>query len=191
MSRELTSREIYKLIADYVYELFRIFDNKYKSAPIKIQKLLFIAEMVNSYCYKKSLFPNDIIFECNYCGFKIPVFTDCTKEFISNGDTADEVIVPTNEETVKIDELNTVYVLKGLDRQNINIIKDTVIAFGKYSPVTLGELLNDFKKNSQSSTFEQQPPFTFTKKEFDLLLHNLTELKEKNTIANFILDYDK
>lgn len=188
--KELKNIEIYELIADYVYELFKIFNNKYESAPIKVQKLLFVAEMVSIYRYKKSLFPDDVVFECNHCGFKIPTFTDYTKDFISNGVTANEIIIPTDEEIIKINELNTFYMLKGIKSPDINIISDTVVNFGKYNPITLGQLLNDFKSNSQSSKFKQQPPFLFTKREFFILLNNLDNLKGKNVIADFILDYD-
>ncbi len=189
--KRITNSEIYEAIADFSFDLFRVFDDKYKAAPIKIQKLLFISELAYVFKYKGSIFPNDVVFESNACGFKIPTMTKYINNFISNGELDNESIVLTPNETQEIDELKRLYVAKGVICENIlNVITKTVIEFGKYYPVDLGEALNDFKKNSQNSFFKQQPPFEFSILEFQTLLNNINNLEGNNSIADFIINYD-
>lgn len=191
MEKKITDKIIYETIADYTFELFRIFNDKYKAAPIKIQKLLFIAELVSVYRYNNSIFPDSIVFECNACGFKIPTMTDYINNFISNGELDNDTITPTPNETEEIDNLIRIYLIKNIVSEEVlNVIYNTIIVFGKYYPTRLGEMLNDFKVNSKNSFFKQQPPFQFSINEFQILLNNLQDLQQKNEIADFILNYD-
>lgn len=190
--KKSTSEIIYETIADYTFDLFRVFDDKYKASPIKIQKLLFIAEMVSVYKYNESIFPDDVIFECNSCGFKIPTMTNYLNNHISNGELDNSAILLSSNERKEINELKKIYLIKdAVSEKQLDIICDTIIEFGKYYPIELGETLNRFKENSQNILFKQQPPFLFSILEFKTLLNNLEELGNKNKIANFILNYDK
>ena len=141
--------------------------------------------------YNYSLFPSDVSFECNACGFKIPTLTDYIKNYISDGDIEDTKIILTNEEKEKINNLINVYITEEVDKTSLTIIADTIGFFGKDSRIRLGSLLNDFKKNSGNQTFDKTPPFTFDKNDFNTLIHNIENLKETNEIAKYIINYEE
>lgn len=185
-------RTITEEIAEYIYQVFQAFNNKYEATPIKVQKLIFISEMVSRYNYNQTILPENTIFECNGCGFRIPTFDGKIKDFISIGDLADKKIDLTDTESNEIDYLIDVFSKRNIiSERSLRIISDTIIQFGRYYPHSIGEILNDFKKNSGDELFLKKPPFFFFSDDFNTLLTNLEKINDRNVIADFIISYEQ
>lgn len=190
--RVITSSDVYKELSNYCFDIISVFNYKYKMMPIKMQKLLFIAEMVMRKAYQKSLFPSNVYFESNPCGFKIPVLFDYISEFISIGETADEPIIPTCDENINITKIKNKYMAENIIcLEGLEVINGVILEFGKFRPDTLGNLLNDFKNKeiTDSEFFEKNTTFYFYSEEFDCLIKNIDILKGKNVVAEYILNY--
>lgn len=190
--RVVTSSDVYKELSNYCFDIISVFNYKYKTTPIKVQKLLFIAEMVIRKVYRKSLFPSNVYFESNPCGFKIPVLFDYISEFISIGETADEPIIPTCDENTNIAKIKNEYMAENIIcPEGLEIINGVILEFGKFMPDTLGDLLNDFKSSeiTDSDFFVKDTTFYFYSEEFDYLIRNIDILKGRNAIADYILNY--
>lgn len=188
----MDNNKILEEIAEFAYQIFAVFNNKYEATPIKVQKIIFISEMVCRYRFDQSILPSNVEYECNGCGFRIPSFDEKLKDFISVGELKNETIKPTNEELNQINEVIARFTERDIiSTRYLRIISNAIIQFGRYYPSEIGEILNDFKKNSKNKLFDKKPPFQFNSEDFNTLLNDIENIVGENVIANFIVNYER
>ena len=175
----------------FIVDLYDVFEGKYQSAQIKVQKLIVIANLQYIYTYGSSFLPSDTKYECNGCGFKIPEALSYTRPLVSFGECYNKKIDIDESEQEKINSVFDNY--SNLSNEEKNVIIYVFRNFGSYDPVTLGQLLNYFKELSKNEVFEKQPPFEFFEDDFKTLVENLNSniCNCNNAIALSIIRYEQ
>ena len=192
LNSSVIERTSLKEAANYIVNLYDLLNDKFEASPVKVQKLLFIANLTAYYCYGNSFLPNDTEYECNKCGFKIPKVLNEIRNFISAGvienkkldlsDYESDALYKTLDSNLTFSENNTLC-------YNVRkVLLHTFLTFGSYDPVDLGTILNDFKNSPNDDFFKQEPPFLFHEEQFPILIKTV-ETISNNEIKQFMEYY--
>lgn len=184
--------DVYKKIelrdaANYLIHLYDKLDDKYDATIVKIQCLLYIANLKYYFKYNTGFLPDNIEF-VPINGIRIPNVYGKVRDMISIGKKVNEfnhlMLESHNLLKYKVSKIHG-FDENILSKECKKILLETFIAFGSYENTELGIMINEL-----NSSFINKPFFkyktSFYEKDYSQILNCISNVN--NEVTSFIRD---